>query len=93
MLVKAEIGDAGIHFKNNPVIYKPFLQGAHHGVVLIINGAQYAFEAIKARNHMGKAYEITFELNGAMPRLEGESCAPHKPEIRLKKSIVELIAD
>ena len=42
---------------------------------------------------MGESHEIAFEFDRAVPGLEGESRAPHQPEIRLEKGGVELIGD
>ncbi len=58
-----------------------------------MRGSHDALETIEPLHHMDEAHEVALHLNGAVPGLEGEGGRPHRPEIRLEESLVEMVLD
>src|SRR5208283_241410 len=50
-------------------------------------------KAIEPLHHMHEAHEVALHLDSAVPGLERESRRPHRPEIRLEESLVEVVRD
>src|ERR1035438_342213 len=40
---------------------------------------------------MSEAHQIALKFDRAMPRLKGEGCAPHQPEVGCKERRIELV--
>ena len=88
-----QIGDAGVIGEVHPVRGQPFFQRADHRVILVIHRAHDPLQPAKARDHVDKSHQITFELRRAVPRLKGKGGTPHQPEVGLKERGIELVRD
>ena len=73
---EAQIGDLSVHLKHHAALIEPFVQRADHRIELVVGRPHDAFEPVEAGDHVGEADEIAFELDSAVPGLEGEGGAP-----------------
>jgi hypothetical protein len=72
---------------------QPLVDRADDGVVLVQPGATHAGQGVNAREFLGEAQQITLEFDGAVPILEGEGGAPHRPEVRDEEVFGEQVLD
>src|SRR5580698_6830219 len=91
--VEAKIHYGDVEHELHTSLLQPFSKRPNERVVLVVDRTHDSCERAEPRNHVGKAHEITLELECAMPRLEGKCSAPHEPEIGLEEGGLELVRD
>ena len=91
--LEMDVGHNGFCNEADALVVEPFRKRPHHRVILIIVGSHDALKAIEPLHHVHEAHEVALHLDGAVPGLERESRRPHRPEIRLEESLVEVVLD
>jgi hypothetical protein len=56
----------------NGTIFKPLVKRSNERIILVVDSPHDAAKSTEARDHVGKPFEIAFQLNGTVPRLECE---------------------
>ena len=71
--------------KLDTLLLQPRCQRTNDGIVLIVNCSLHAGERLDAWKLVHETMKIALELDRAVPRLKGEGCLPHVPEVRLEE--------
>jgi hypothetical protein len=72
-----KVGHLAIRDQTDALGFEPGLQREDQGVILVVDGSLDARERFNAGKLEHEAVQVTLELNGAVPGLEGEGGGPH----------------
>jgi hypothetical protein len=86
MFNEVQVGNARFQLEHDPTIVQLLLQRPDQRVVLVVNRAGHAIQAIQPRNHRCKSQNVAAKLRGTVPRLKGECRAPHHPDVGFEKT-------
>jgi hypothetical protein len=90
-MAELEISNFGVEDKLHATLLQPLTQRANHRILLVINGSHNAIQLAEARDHVSEPNQISLELNGTVPGLEGKGRTSHEPEIGAEEARIKLI--